>query len=106
MSVAAAAAAVLTVGVITYGARAGPILALADRAMPAELQRALRYVGPAVLSALVVSLLAGGRGIRGVEVIELVAVAAGCLVAARTRNLIASLAAGMTVLWALLVALP
>jgi branched-subunit amino acid transport protein len=102
MSVAAAASAVLAVGLLTYVARAGLIVALADRSLPAELLRALRFVGPAVLSALVVSLLAGGEGISGIDLDEVVAVAVGALVAARTRNLIASLAGGMIALWVLI----
>lgn len=102
MTAAAAVAAVLAVGVLTYSARAGLIVLLADRTMPDGLQRALRYVGPAVLSALVVSLLAGGRGVGGVDPEEVLAVAAACLVAARTKNLMASLIAGMVILWLLL----
>ncbi len=101
MTVTAAFAAVLAVGALTYTARAGLIVLLADRTMPAEVQRALRHVGPAVLSALVVSLLAGGQGIGGVDVEEIAGVAAGCAVAARTKNLIASLGVGMAVLWLL-----
>ena len=102
MTIGAALAAVLAVGTLTYAARAAPIVLLADRTMPREVQRALRYVGPAVLSALVISLVAGGEGIGGVQIEEVAAIAAGCLVAARTKNLIASLAAGMGVLWILI----
>lgn len=103
MTTAAAISAVLAVGLITYASRAGLIVMLADRTLPVPLQRALRYVGPAVLSALVVNLVAGGEGAGGIEPEEVAALAAGCLVAVRTRNLIASLAAGMVVLWVLLV---
>jgi branched-subunit amino acid transport protein len=62
----------------------------------------LRYVGPAVLSALTVNLIAGGQGIDGVEFVEVAAIAAAVVVAATVRNLIASLAVGMTTLWLLL----
>ena len=103
MSALAATTAVLTVGLLTYASRAGLIVALADRSLPAELLRALRFVGPAVLSALVVSLLAEGEGISGIDLAEVAAVVAGGVVAWRTRNLIASLAAGMVVLWILLI---
>lgn len=102
VSFVAALAAVLAVGVLTYAARSGPILLLGDRALPAEAQRALRYVGPAVLSALIVSLVAGGQGVDGVDPEEIAAIAAGCMVAARTKNLIAALVAGMGVLWLLI----
>lgn len=101
MSTTAALAAVVVVGLLTYAARAVPIVALADRKFPPEVERALKYVGPAVLSALIVSLLAGGEGVRGVDVEEVAAVLVGCVVAVRTKNLITSLVAGMIVLWIL-----
>ena len=102
MSAFAAVTAVLAVGMITYASRAGLIIFLADRPLPANITRALRYVGPAVLSALTVNLLAGGQGIDGVEFVEVAAVAVAIAVAALARNLIAALAAGMVTLWLLL----
>lgn len=102
MNALAAISAVLTVGMITYASRAGLIVFLADRPLPANITRALRYVGPAVLSALTVNLIAGGQGIDGVELAEVAAIAAAIVVAATARNLIASLAVGMTTLWLLL----
>ena len=102
MSTFAAIAAVLSVGMITYASRAGLIVFLADRPLPANITRALRYVGPAVLSALAVNLVAGGQGIVGVEFVEVAAIGVAVVVTAITRNLIAALAAGMTVLWLLL----
>jgi len=102
VSTFAAIAAVLSVGMITYASRAGLIVFLADRPLPANITRALRYVGPAVLSALAVNLVAGGQGIVGVEFVEVAAIGVAVVVTAITRNLIAALAAGMTVLWLLL----
>ena len=99
MTSGSAIAAVLVVALITYSARAGLILFLADRQLPADITRALRYVGPAVLSALTVNLLAGGQGISGVTGQEVAAVAVGAVVSWRTKNLIASLTAGMVTLW-------
>jgi branched-subunit amino acid transport protein len=72
---------------------------LADRPLPANITRALRYVGPAVLSALTVNLIAGGKGASGVEAAEVAAIAVAIVVASFTRNLIAALAAGMVTLW-------
>lgn len=103
MSIIAAASAVAVVGLLTYASRAGLIVALADRPLAPEITRALRFVGPAVLSALVVSLLAEGDGISGIDLDEVAAVATGGFVAWRTRNLILSLLVGMVVLWVLLV---
>jgi branched-subunit amino acid transport protein len=57
-------------------------------------------VGPAVLAALVVSLAAGSaEGATGVTGAEVLALAVAGLVAWWRRNLIASLVAGMVVLW-------
>jgi branched-subunit amino acid transport protein len=102
VSTFAAISAVLSVGVITYASRAGLIVFLADRPLPANITRALRYVGPAVLSALTVNLIAGGQGIAGVEWIEVAALGVAIVVAALARNLIAALVAGMVTLWLLL----
>lgn len=102
MTTAAALAAVITVGVLTYASRAGLILFLADRPLPPQVQRALRYVGPAVLSALTVTLVGGSDGISGVEGAEVAAIVVAGVVAALTRNLIASLTSGMVALWIVL----
>ena len=102
MNALAAVSAVVSVGMITYASRAGLIVFLADRPLPANITRALRYVGPAVLSALTVNLIAGGQGIDGVEFVEVTAVAVAIVVAAFARNLIAALGAGMATLWILL----
>lgn len=102
MSTLAAISAVLSVGLITYASRAGLIVFLADRPLPTNITRALRYVGPAVLSALTVNLIAGGQGIDGVEGVEVAAIATAVVVAALARNLIAALVAGMVTLWLLL----
>ena len=99
MNAGPAFAAIVVVAVITYASRAGLILFLADRPLPAEAVRALRYVGPSVLSALTVNLLAGGRGMDGVTGPEVAAVAVGAVVAALTKNLLASLFAGMSTIW-------
>ena len=99
MSVAAALSAVLAVGLITYGSRGGLIVFLADRPLPTNITRALRYVGPAVLSALTVNLVAGGKGASGVEAAEVAAIMAALVVARLSRNLIAALGAGMLTLW-------
>jgi branched-subunit amino acid transport protein len=102
VSAVAAISAVLAVGMITYTSRAGLIVFLADRPLPANITRALRYVGPAVLSALTVNLIAGGQGVDGVEVAEVAAIGASSVVAVITRNLIGALAAGMVTLWILI----
>jgi len=102
MNTFASITAVLSVGMITYASRAGLIVSLADRPLPDNVGRALRYVGPAVLSALTINLIAGGEGVGGVEFVEVAAIGVALVVAATTRNLIAALGAGMVTLWLLL----
>jgi branched-subunit amino acid transport protein len=99
MSATAALAAVMVVGILTYSARAVPILFLADRTLPRPVERALRYVGPAVLSARVITLIADGAGMSGVDLEEWAALVVAITVTAVTRNLIAALVAGMGTLW-------
>ncbi len=103
MSVTTALFVVLTVGVITYAMRAGLILALADAELPPELIKALRYVAPAVLAALVVSLVTDPEtSNRGVSLAEIVGVLVAIPVAWKTKDLIVTLAVGMTAFWTVL----
>ncbi len=81
--------------------RSGLILLLADRALPASIERALQNVGPAVLAALTVNLAVGSDGLGGVEFAEVAALAvAGCIAVWR-KNLIWTFVAGMVTLWVL-----
>lgn len=105
MSLGLAVAVTTIIAVGTYLLRAGPLLLLADRALPLVVQRALRNVGPAVLAALVAVSVAAGTsdgGGPGVEVAEVGALVAAGAVAFWRRNLIWSLVAGMAALWILL----
>ena len=101
MSAWSAIAIVAIVGLMTYSMRAVVIVAMANRVIPPPLERALRSVGPAVLAALAVSLAAGGEGGPSLEPAEAVALVVACLAAWRTKNLIATLVAGMLTLWLL-----
>jgi branched-subunit amino acid transport protein len=94
-----AAAIVALVASITYVMRAGVIVVLGGRALPVAVERVVRNVGPAVLAALAVNLAAGGDGGPHLTVAEAAALVAAGLVAWRTRNLLATLVGGMTVLW-------
>ena len=98
-----AALFVLAVSAVgTYAMRGGLILLLADRTLPDHVERGLRYVGPAVLAALTVSLAAGGGGEgSSLDAAEIVATFAACATAWRTKNLLWTLLVGMTTLIAL-----
>ena len=101
MSVFAALLIVLLVGAITYAMRASVIVALAGRAIPLPVERALRNVGPAVLAALAVNLAAGGEGGPHLEVAEAAAMVIAGVTGWWKRNLLISLFAGMVTLWVL-----
>lgn len=103
MSTTSAIFAVVVVGVLTYVMRAGLILALAEAQLPAWLLRMLRYVAPAVLAALTVSLIADPESPnRGVSLAEVSGLLVALPVAWKSRNLIATLAAGMGTFWLVL----
>ena len=88
-------------GLGTYFARSSLILLLADRSLSARVERALQFVGPAVLAALTINLAVGSDGVGSMELAEGAALVAAAGVAAWTRNLIWTFAAGMATLWIL-----
>ncbi len=94
---------VMVVGSITYVMRAGLILALADRDIPPIVARALRYVAPAVLSALVVSLIADPDAPNvGISFPEIAGLLAAGPIAWFSKNLLLTVFGGMSVFWILL----
>ena len=92
-------AAVVIVGVGTYVMRAVFIVALAKKRIPETVLIALRYVGSAVLAALVVTLLTDADGNVAIGFPEVAGFLAGGGVAFRTRSQIWTLVAGMVVFW-------
>lgn len=93
------AIATVVVGIGTYLMRSVFVLSLADRPFPPAVRQALRFVAPAVMAALVVSLGLGGSEPAGW--VELVALAVSGLVGWRTKSLPWVLVAGMGTLWLL-----
>jgi branched-subunit amino acid transport protein len=90
---------ILAVGLGTYLSRAIMILSLADRKLPDGVVVALRFVAPAVLSALVVALLIDAEGQVAIGVPELSAFLLAGGVAYKTKNHVYTLIVGMTVYW-------
>ncbi len=100
MSVAESVLLVAIVAVGTYLSRAGMILLLSGRDLPDRVLRALRYVGPAVLAALVITFVADPEEAnRGVSAAELAGLAVSASVHARWKSLVATLVAGMIAFW-------
>lgn len=91
---------VVAAAVVTYSSRAIGIFMLAERRVPLVIERALRYVGPAVLAALVASIAAGDDGAApSLDVPEALALVAAALVAWWRRNVLWSLGAGLGTFW-------
>lgn len=86
-------------GVGTYLSRSIFILALARRRIPGNIRLALEFVAPAVLGALVITLLIDDSGSVAIGIPEVSALAVGAAVTYKTRNHILTLVLGMTVYW-------
>jgi len=93
--------AIVLAGVGTYAMRAVFIVALSKQKFPPMALRALEYVAPAVMGALVMSMLITPEGQVVLGAPELGGLAAAALVAAKTRNHIYALVVAMSVFWLL-----
>lgn len=90
-------------GLLTYAMRLVFIVLLGRIAMPPLLQRALRYVPPAVLMAIVFPELLIRDGSLALDLgnLRLLAGVLAGLVAWRTRSALLTIAVGMVTLWVL-----
>lgn len=91
--------AIIVTGIGSYLMRAFFIFALARYAFPPSLLRALEYVAPAVMGALVVSMLTNSDGELVAGLPEVIGLMAAALVAKLTGNHILSLVTGMLTFW-------
>ena len=94
---------ILAAGLVTYALRLALVGALAQVTLPPLLVRALRFVPPAVLTAIVVPemVLPGGHFDASVRNPRLVAGALATLVAWATKSVVFTVVAGMVALWLL-----
>ena len=88
---------------VTYSVRLSVIALLGDTSLPDGVNRALRYVPPVALSAIVFPALLAPQGALDISLgnLRLIAGLTAALIAWRTRNAILSIAAGMVLLWLL-----
>lgn len=93
--------AIVLTGIGTYAMRAVFLLTTSARPFPPLTLRMLEYVAPAVMGALVVSMLIDGGGNLQLGMPELAGLTIAALVAARTRNHIFALLAAMGIFWLL-----
>jgi len=99
---------ILGMGIVTYAIRLSLIVLLGRIKVPPLVRRALRFVPPAVLSALILPelVLPGGALDLSLGNARLLAGTLAGLIAWRSRNALLAIAAGMVALWILQAALP
>ena len=92
---------ILLMGVVTYALRLSLIVLLEKREIPPLVQRALRFVPPAVLSAIIFPEMFRPNGVLDVSLSNprLIAGLLAALVAWRTKNVLLTIVVGMGALW-------
>jgi branched-subunit amino acid transport protein len=93
----------LVAGAITFATRLSSILLIGKMEMPRWLQKALRFVPPAVLTAIFFPelLLSSGEPDLALNNLRLLAGGLAILVAWKTKNIFLTILVGMLALWAL-----
>jgi branched-subunit amino acid transport protein len=94
-------AVILIVGALNYASRLSFIALFARRTMPPLLARALRFVPPAMLTALIVPMVVAHRGSVDVTDPRVPAAIVAAVVAFFVRSTLWTLAAGMAAVWVL-----
>ena len=94
---------IILMGAVTYGRRLSLIGLLGRFEVPPLVSRGLRFVPPAVLSAIIVPELVQPTGALNLSLgnLRLVAGVLAIFVAWRTRNVLLTVGAGMAGLWLL-----
>ena len=90
-------------GLVTYAIRLSFIWLLGHGEVPTWLRRALRFIPPAVLMAIVFPEVLLHEGVLDISFgnVRLLAAIIASLVAWRTRNAVLTIVTGMVTLWAL-----
>jgi branched-subunit amino acid transport protein len=93
--------ALVVAGLVTFGIRLSFIALLGKVELPPALSRALRFVPPAVLSAIILPEMLVRDGAVDLHPgnARLLAGLVAALVAWRTRNVLLTIAVGMAALW-------
>jgi branched-subunit amino acid transport protein len=93
----------LLMGVVTYALRLSLIAVLGRWDVPPLAQRTLRFVPPAVLSAIILPELVRPAGELNLSLgnARLLAGVLAAVIAWRTKNVMLTVAAGMLALWAI-----
>ena len=96
---------IIGMGLVTYAIRLVPISLFTRKEMPDLMRRSLRYVPPAVLTAIIFPELFQPQGTLDISLgnERLLAGIAAALVALVTKNVLLTIAIGMISLWLLTV---
>jgi branched-subunit amino acid transport protein len=99
---------ILSMGAVTYAIRLSLIMLLGRVEVPPLMRRGLRFVPPAVLSAIIFPELLQPGGTLNLSLgnPRLLAGALAALVAWRSKNALLAIALGMLALWTLQAVLP
>ena len=94
---------IIGMGIVTYAIRLSLIVLLERIEVPPLVQRALRFVPPAVFSAIILPEVLSPGGALDISFgnDRLIAGILAAVVAWRTKNVFLSIAAGMVALWIL-----
>ncbi len=94
---------IIGMGIVTFGIRLVPIVLLGRIEIPLVVQQALRFVPPAVLTAIVVPelLYHGNQVDLSLSNLRLLAGLIAIVVAWRTKNALLTIGSGMIALWVL-----
>jgi len=92
---------IVIAGLVTYAIRLSFILLIGRREMPVMMQRTLRFVPPAVLTAIIFPevLMPGGSLDISLGNLRLLAGLLAALVAWRTKNAVLTIVVGLAALW-------
>jgi len=98
----------ISMGLVTYAIRLSLIVLIGRVDVPPLIQRALLFVPPAVLSAIIFPelLRPGGTLDLSLGNVRLLAGVLAALVAWRTKNVLLTIGVGMVALWVLQVVVP
>lgn len=94
---------IISIGLATFGLRYFPVALLARLELPGWLKRALVYVPPAVLTAIITPALffPGSTPTISPDMPRIVAASLAVLIAWRTRSVLWTVTLGMLFLWGL-----
>jgi len=96
-------AMIVSIGLISFAIRFLPIVLITRLGLPERFKRALTFVPPAVMTAIITPALffAGGAPTIAIDVPRLAAAAFAAVIAWRTRSVLWTVVLGMCALWGL-----